>query len=81
MYFKATNVDGVYDKDPNKFSDAVKFDKISHDELLARNLAVMDTAAAAICRENKIPILVFNLNDTENINRAVCGENAGTVVS
>ena len=81
VYFKATNVDGVYDKDPNKFSDAVKFDKISHDELLARNLAVMDTAAAAICRENKIPILVFNLNDTENINRAVCGENAGTVVS
>ena len=81
VYFKATNVDGVYDKDPNKFSDAVKFDKISHDELLSRNLAVMDTAAAAICRENNIPILVFNLNDTENINRAVCGENAGTVVS
>lgn len=81
VYFKATNVDGVYDKDPNKYSDAVKFDKISHDELLSRNLAVMDTAAAAICRENNIPILVFNLNDTENINRAVCGENAGTVVS
>lgn len=81
VYFKATNVDGVYDKDPNKFSDAVKFDTISHDELLERHLAVMDTAAAAICRENNIPILVFNLNDTENINRAVCGENAGTVVS
>jgi uridylate kinase len=81
VYFKATNVDGVYDKDPNKYSDAVKFDTISHDELLERHLAVMDTAAAAICRENNIPILVFNLNDTENINRAVCGENAGTVVS
>lgn len=81
VLLKATNVDGVYDKDPNKFADAVKFDRISHNELLERHLAVMDTAAAAICQENNIPILVFNLNDTENIRRAVCGENAGTIVS
>ncbi len=81
VYLKATNVDGIYDKDPNKFADAVKFDKITHNELLERHLAVMDTAAAAICQENDIPILVFNLNDTENINRAVCGENAGTIVT
>ncbi len=81
VYLKATNVDGIYDKDPNKFADAVKFDRITHNELLERHLAVMDTAAAAICQENDIPILVFNLNDTENINRAVCGENAGTVVT
>ncbi len=81
VYLKATNVDGIYDKDPNKYADAVKFDKITHNELLERHLAVMDTAAAAICQENNIPILVFNLNDPENINRAVCGENAGTVVT
>lgn len=80
VLLKATNVDGVYDKDPNKFSDAVKFDEISHDALLERHLAVMDTAAAAICRENNIPILVFNLNKTENIEKAVCGENTGTIV-
>ena len=81
VLLKATNVDGIYDKDPNKFSDAVKFDKITHNELLERHLAVMDTAAAAICQENNIPILVFNLNDTSNILKAVCGENAGTVVT
>ena len=81
VLLKATNVDGVYDKDPNKFADAVKFDTISHNELLERHLAVMDTAAAAICQENKIPILVFNLNKIENIRKAVNGENAGTIVS
>ena len=81
VLLKATNVDGIYDKDPNKFDDAVKFDKITHNELLERHLAVMDTAAAAICQENNIPILVFNLNDTSNILKALCGENAGTVVT
>ncbi len=80
VLLKATNVDGVYDKDPNKFSDAVKFDEISHDALLEKHLAVMDAAAAAICRENNIPILVFNLNKTENIMKAICGENTGTIV-
>ena len=80
VLLKATNVDGVYDKDPNKFSDAVKFTEISHNELLERHLAVMDTAAAAICQENNIPILVFNLNNPENIAKAMCGENTGTVV-
>ena len=80
VLLKATNVDGVYDKDPNKFSDAVKFDEITHNELLERHLAVMDTAAAAICSENGIPIIVFNLNKTENIMKAICGENTGTIV-
>ena len=80
VVLKATNVDGIYDKDPNKFSDAVKFTEISHNELLERHLAVMDTAAAAICQENNIPILVFNLNNPENIAKAMCGENTGTVV-
>lgn len=80
VLLKATNVDGVYDKDPNKFSDAVKYDEITHNELLEKHLAVMDTAAAAICQENNIPILVFNLNNTDNIFKAVCGENTGTIV-
>ncbi len=80
VLLKATNVDGVYDKDPNKFSDAVKYDEITHNELLEKHLAVMDTAAAAICQEQNIPILVFNLNNTENIYKAVCGENTGTIV-
>ncbi len=80
VLLKATNVDGVYDKDPNKFSDAVKYDEITHNELLEKHLAVMDTAAAAICQEQNIPILVFNLNNTENIYKAVCGVNTGTIV-
>lgn len=81
VIFKATNVDGVYNKDPNKFSDAVKYDRLSHSEILAKGLAVMDSTAASLCRDNKIDILVFNLNDPENIVRAVEGENIGTIVS
>lgn len=81
VIFKATNVDGVYNKDPNKFSDAVKYDRLSHSEILAKGLAVMDSTAASLCRDNKIDILVFNLNDPENIVRAVAGENIGTIVS
>lgn len=80
VILKATNVDGVYDKDPNKFDDAVKYDKISHSEVLEKDLKVMDSAAFSLCRENKIKILVFNLSDPENIVRAVCGENTGTLV-
>lgn len=81
IIFKATNVDGVYDKDPNKFSDAVKYDSLSHTEVLEKDLAVMDSTAASLCRDNGISILVFNLNDPENIVRAVKGEKIGTVVS
>ena len=81
IIFKATNVDGVYDKDPNKFSDAVKYDSLSHTEVLEKGLAVMDSTAASLCRDNGISILVFNLNDPENIVRAVKGEKIGTVVS
>lgn len=81
IIFKATNVDGVYDKDPNKFSDAVKYDRLTNSEILSKGLAVMDSTAASLCRDNKIDILVFNLNDPENIVRAVAGENIGTIVS
>ncbi len=80
VILKATNVDGVYDKDPNKYSDAVKYDTLSHSEVLNKGLAVMDSTAASLCRDNNIPILVFNLEDPENILRAVNGENVGTLV-
>ena len=81
VIFKATNVDGVYDKDPGKNPDAVKYDSLTMDEVLAQNLKVMDSAAASLCRDNKIKILVFNLNDPQNIVRASAGENIGTVVN
>lgn len=81
VIFKATNVDGVYDKDPNKFDDAVKYDTLTQSELLEKGLSVMDAAAASLCRDNDIDILVFNLTDPENIVRAVIGDNIGTVVS
>ncbi len=80
IIFKATNVDGVYDKDPNKFSDAVKYDVLTHSEVLSKGLKVMDSTAASLCRDNGISILVFNLDDPQNIVRALQGENIGTVV-
>ena len=76
----AKNVDGVYDKDPNRFADAVKYDELTHTEVLAKGLKVMDSTAASLCRDNNIPILVFNLNDPENIIRAAAGEKIGTLV-
>ena len=80
IMFKATMVDGVYDKDPKKHADAVKYDTLSFTEVLQKNLAVMDGTAATLCRENKLPILVFDLADPANIARAVEGESIGTLV-
>lgn len=80
IFFKATNVDGVYDKDPNKYPDAVKYDTLTYDEILEKHLGVMDNTAAALAGNAKLPVLVFNLNDPENIIKAVLGENIGTVV-
>ncbi len=80
IYFKATNVDGVYDKDPRKNPDAVKYDEITFDEILEKRLNVMDNTAAALALNSHMPMLVFNLNDPQNIKRAVLGENVGTVV-
>jgi len=77
---KATRVDGVYDKDPLKFTDAVRYDRIAYTEVLARGLAVMDATSIAMCRDNKLPILVFNLNTTGNIMRMSMGETIGTVI-
>ena len=77
---KATNVDGVYDKDPNKFSDAVKFDEVTFHEVITRDLKVMDSTAFSLCKDNNMPIIVFNLNDPDNILRVVNGEEIGTTV-
>ena len=80
VMLKATNVDGVYNKDPNKFDDAVKFSTLTHAEVVEKGYGVMDSTAAALCKDNNIPILVFNLQDPENIFRAVTGEDIGTLV-
>lgn len=80
IIFKATNVDGVYDSDPKKNPDAKKFDTLSHIDVLNKGLHVMDSTAASLCMDNQIPILVFNLNDPENIVRAMQGETIGTIV-
>lgn len=80
IIFKATMVDGVYDKDPNKYDDAVKYDELTFDQVIAEGLSVMDSTAAAMCKDNNIPILVFNLNDPSNIVKAAAGEKIGTIV-
>lgn len=80
VYFKSTNVDGVYDKDPNKHSDAVMYDRLRQTDILKNELGVMDATAAALCRENGLKALVFNLNDPENIVRAARGEKIGTII-
>lgn len=80
VIFKATMVDGIYDKDPNKYDDAVKFDELTFTDVLAKNLAVMDSTAASMCKDNSIPIVVFNLKDPNNIVKAAKGEIVGTTV-
>lgn len=77
---KGTKVNGVYDKDPQKFSDAVKYDNITFDETLSKDLKVMDAAALSLCRENNLPIIVFNILEDGNIKRVVNGEKLGTTV-
>jgi uridylate kinase len=76
-----SGVDGVYSADPKKDSSATKFDDISYDEVLSKSLAVADAAAFSLCRENKLPIIVFDLMTNGNIARAVRGEKIGTLVS
>lgn len=80
ILFKATRVDGVYDKDPLTHDDAVKFDILDFDEVLQRQLKVMDAAAISLARDNKKSIMVFNMNTPGNIKKAVCGENIGTLI-
>ena len=77
---KATRVDGVYDKDPLKHSDATRFSEIGYSDVLARNLRVLDASAVAMCRDNHMPIVVFNLNVRGNIMRMAMGEPIGTLI-
>ncbi len=81
IYFKATLVDGVYDKDPHKFDDARKYDTLTFTKVMSDGLAVMDSTAAAMCHDNNMKMLVFDLTRPDNIFDAVMGENIGTVVS
>lgn len=80
VIFKATNVDGVYTADPKKDPNAKKFHHIRYLDILSNQLGVMDSAAAALCKENNIPIYVFDMSDPENIVRAVLGEDIGTTI-
>ncbi len=76
----AKQVDGVYDSDPHKNPDAQRFDELSYIDVLNKGLGVMDSTATSLCMDNKIPIIVFNLNENGNIKRVVMGENIGTYV-
>ena len=76
----AKNIDGVYSADPKLDANAVKYEAITYDEVLTNHLAVMDSTATSLSMDNSIPIFVFELKDTQNIVRAVCGENIGTLV-
>ncbi|MFH1962374.1 MAG: UMP kinase [bacterium] len=81
VILKATKVDGVYDKDPVKHSDAVRYESVSYMEVLSKGLKIMDSTAISLCMENSLPILVFNLTQAGNIKRVVQGEKIGTIVS
>ncbi|GAB5349643.1 UMP kinase [Alteriqipengyuania sp. 357] len=78
--FKGTSVDGVYDSDPKKNPDAKRFDTVTYDKVLADNLKVMDASAVALCRDNKIPIVVFSIREKGNLARVLAGQGAQTIV-
>lgn len=80
IFMKATMVDGVYDKDPHVYPDAVRYERVTHDEVLKSDLKVMDATAAALCRDNHTKILVFSMEDPDNIVKIAKGENLGTIV-
>lgn len=81
VVLKGTKVDGVYDKDPMKFEDAIKFENISYSKVLNDNLRVMDLTSITLCKENSLPIQVFNINVLGNLKKLVMGSNIGTLVS
>lgn len=80
VMLKGTRVDGIYTADPEKDKNAVKFDKITYDEIYARNLRIMDLTATTLCRENSLPIIVFDMDTPGNLYKVVSGENIGTLV-
>jgi len=81
VILKATKVDGVYDCDPKKNPDAKRFTHITYSEALARRLQVMDSTAFSLCMDNRVPIIIFDMNNPDNIRRAIIGEEVGTLVS
>ena len=81
LIIKATKVDGVYDKDPVTNSDAVKFDRLSYDDVLIKGLRVMDATGIALAKDDNKPIIVLNMNVAGNIRKAVCGEHVGTMIA
>ena len=81
LVLKGTRVDGVYNADPEKDINAIKFDEISFADVLRDRLKVMDMTAFTLCQENELPIIIFNINEPENLKRIVMGENVGTLVS
>ncbi len=81
VILKATKVDGVYDSDPAKNSEAVKFDSISYQEVLQKRLGVMDAAAISLCMEHHLPVIVFNIKGKGNMQRIILGEKEGTLIS
>ena len=80
VVLKATKVDGIYTADPNKYPNATRYENISFNEAISKNLEVMDATAFALCRDQKLPIRVFSINKPGALNRAVAGENEGTLV-
>jgi uridylate kinase len=81
VVLKGTKVDGVYSADPEKFPDALKFEEVSFHDVLSKRLNVMDMTAFTLCQENKLPIIVFNINEPGNLKRIILGESVGTLVS
>jgi len=81
VILKGTRVDGIYDKDPEKNENALKFDNLSFEDVFAKNLKVMDMTAFTLSHENKLPIIVFDMNKENNLTRLVMGENIGTLVN
>jgi uridylate kinase len=80
IILKATKVDGIYDRDPHKFPDAVKFDELTYMDVLSKHLQVMDSTAISLCMDNKMPIIVFSLKEKGNIRRIIYGEKIGSIV-
>ena len=80
ILLKGTRVDGVYSDDPEKNPNAVKFDELSYDEVITKGLKIMDLTAFALCKENKMPILVYNSTDAKNFEKIIAGEKIGTIV-
>ncbi|MDD3151384.1 MAG: UMP kinase, partial [Bacteroidales bacterium] len=80
LILKGTRVDGVYNKDPEKFSDAVKYNSLSYNDAIKANLKIMDQTAFTLCKENNLPIIVFDINTADNLVKIVNGEKVGTII-